>query len=272
MAERVFVECLMAEVEVVALAGGRAAVFSTRSPAKDTSNEDAAALVPYGEVGAAIVVADGLGGMPRGGEAARLAVTGLTEAVGSAASAHNALRNGILNGIEAANGAIRALGNGATTVAVAEIDEGGVRPYHVGDSMILLTGQRGRVKLQTVPHSPVGYGVESGLIDPTEALDHEDRHIVSNVIGSSEMRVEIGTRVPMAPRDTLLLATDGLFDNFYLEEIVERVRRGPLERVGAELAAECLKRMNAPEEAPHPSKPDDLTFVLFRPTPNGPGR
>ena len=49
-------------------------------------------------------------------------------------------------GIEAANAAVMELGNGsASTFAIAEIDDGVVRTYHVGDSAVLLTGGRGRL-------------------------------------------------------------------------------------------------------------------------------
>ena len=52
---------------------------------------------------------------------------------------------------------MRGLGAGsATTLAVAEVVGQTVRTYHVGDSPIWVFGQRGRLKLQTVPHSPVG--------------------------------------------------------------------------------------------------------------------
>ena len=103
------------------------------------------------------------------------------------------LRDAILNGFEDANGAVQALGIGAaTTLAVVEVKENIVRPYHVGDSMILVVGQRGKIKLQSVPHSPVGYGVESGLLDEKEAMYHEERHLVSNVVGSPDMRIESG--------------------------------------------------------------------------------
>src|SRR5690606_26158083 len=101
----------------------------------------------------------------------------------------------------------------AATLALAELSSSGIRPYHVGDSMILILGGRGKVKLQTVSHSPVGYGVESGLLNEQEAMFHEDRHLVSNMIGCPEMRIEIGPWHCLAARDTLLIATDGLFDN-----------------------------------------------------------
>jgi len=133
----------------------------------------------------------------------------------------------------------------------------------VGDSMILVVGQRGKIKLQTVSHSPVGYAVESGLLDEAEAMHHEDRHLVSNMLGMTDMRIEVGSAIELAARDTLLLASDGLFDNLHVHEIVERIRKGPLAQVMQDLAAQCRGRMQAATDG-QPSKPDDLTFVAFR--------
>ncbi len=133
----------------------------------------------------------------------------------------------------------------------------------MGDSEIVVVGQRGRLKLQTVSHSPVGYAVEAGMLDGEEALHHDERHLVSNLVGSAEMRIEVGSPLALAPRDTVLLGTDGLFDNLVFYEIVEAIRVGPLERAAQELAEAALKRMQEPVEG-QPSKPDDLTFILYR--------
>ena len=174
------------------------------------------------------------------------------------------LRAAVLDGIERANDTIQALGIGAaTTIAAAEITGREVRPYHVGDSMILLVGQRGKVKFQSVSHSPVAQAVEAGLLDEHEAMHHEDRHLVSNVVGSPSMRIEIGPQLKMAERDTLLLASDGLFDNLHLSEIIEIVRKGPLRECVRGLAAAATQRMHS-ESTKIPSKPDDLSIVAFR--------
>jgi serine/threonine protein phosphatase PrpC len=171
-----------------------------------------------------------------------------------------------LNGIEAANGAVRELGTGAaTTLALIEIQDGTIRPYHVGDSVILLTGQRGKLKMQTIAHSPIGYAVEAGLMEEEEAIHHEDRHVISNVIGSDQMRIEIGPPIKMASRDTLILASDGLLDNLLPSEIVEFVRSGPLDEALAALVAEARRRMGD-DNGKAPSKPDDLTVIAYRPS------
>jgi serine/threonine protein phosphatase PrpC len=139
-----------------------------------------------------------------------------------------------------------------------------IRPYHVGDSVILLTGQRGKLKHQTIPHSPIGYAVEAGLMNEEDAMHHEERHVISNVIGSEQMRIEIGPPIEMARRDTLILASDGLLDNLLPGEIVDAVRSGPIDRAIAELVAETHRRMTN-QNGTSPSKPDDLTIIAYRP-------
>jgi len=249
------------------VAGGVAVLFSARSPDKQTANEDSAALIPVDETSCVLVVADGLGGERAGHEASRLAVSTIAEVVRRAADAgETALRAAILDGIETANETILRLGIGAaTTLAVAEIAAGEVRPYHVGDSMILVTGGLGKIKLLTVSHAPVALAVESGLIDEREAMHHEHRHIVSNVVGSETMRIEIGAKLKLAPRDTLLLASDGLADNLHTDEIVGRIRKGPLKRAVGRLVKEARGRMDQSTNG-SPHKPDDLTLIAFRPT------
>jgi hypothetical protein len=47
-----------------AIAGGIAALYSKRSPAKETPNEDAVAVIPTGKDSGVLAVADCLGGAP----------------------------------------------------------------------------------------------------------------------------------------------------------------------------------------------------------------
>ncbi|MDZ4781382.1 MAG: protein phosphatase 2C domain-containing protein [Planctomycetia bacterium] len=259
-----FLDCNMESGELCALWEGSAAVFSRRSPDKQTANEDAAALIPFDGQSGILVVADGLGGSRAGEQASSLALSSLQDAMAEAAANGADLRSAILNGIETANRKIVELGIGAgTTLALVEIQGRTARPYHVGDSMILVVGQRGRIKWQTVSHSPVGYAVESGFLDAAEAMHHDERHIVSNMLGMADMRIEIGSTIELADRDTLLLSSDGLFDNLHVDEIVERVRKGPLDHVARDLATTCRERMQTPRDG-QPSKPDDLTFIAYR--------
>jgi serine/threonine protein phosphatase PrpC len=264
------IEAQLANVASFEFQGGTAVVFTNRSPQKETPNEDVAALWPVGPSSGVLAVADGLGGHAGGERASRLAIETIQQSRQESAASRGDmtepvdLRAGILNGIEAANEAVRELGTGAaTTLALVEIQDGVIRPYHVGDSAILVTGQRGKVKLQTIPHSPIGYAVEAGLMKEEEAIYHESRHVISNVIGSDQMRIEIGPPTQLAPRDTLLLASDGLFDNLLPDEIVETIRSGPLDEAVGTLVQTAQERMAGPS-GDAPSKPDDLTVIAFR--------
>jgi serine/threonine protein phosphatase PrpC len=266
-------EGLMSEVLTLEAAGGTAAVFSTRSPQKTTPNEDVAAVMPLTPQRGVLAVADGLGGHAGGEIASKLSIETIEAAIHEAVRRMpqqdlDSLRPAILDGIEAANAAVRAIGTGAaTTLSLVEIQGRMVRAYQVGDSAILLAGQRGKLKYQTVAHSPIGYAVKGGFLDEEEAIHHEERHMISNVIGSESMHVEMGPTIEMAARDTLVLASDGLLDNLLPTEIVDLMRTGPLDRAVGQLAAVAQERMNAHAEADGvtPSKPDDLTIIAYRP-------
>jgi len=250
-------------VHVVAIGRGTAAVYSKPAPNRDGPNEDGAAVLTYNADTAVLIVVDGVGGGPVGDRAARITVDGIAQALKQAED-DTELRTVVLNGIEAANAAVQEHTKAAAcTVAVVGLQDAIARPFHVGDSMILIVGQRGVIKHQSIPHGPVGYGVEAGLLDEDEAMSHEERNVVSNVVGDKEMRIEVGPNVELAARDTVLLATDGVFDNAYVDEVVEIIRKGPLQDAARQLVDLCRGRMLEPKRG-EPSKLDDLTFVVYR--------
>ncbi|MCC5793525.1 MAG: protein phosphatase 2C domain-containing protein [Chromatiales bacterium] len=261
---RLYTGASSAEGDLFLTEAGEVAVSTVADTLKGLSNQDSAAVLPVAGQRLVLVVADGVGGQPGARGASNLAVQALGDALSEVTDPDTALRAPILDGIDEANRAVLGLGGGAaTTLAVAEIGRDYIRSYHVGDSVILLCGQRGLVKLQTIPHSPVGFAIEAGLLDADDALHHHELNVISNVLGSPDMRIEVGSELPMAPRDTLLLASDGLFDNLRADEIVEVIRKGPLDRAISELTTRAQQRMLG-QEAGQPSKPDDFTAMLFR--------
>jgi serine/threonine protein phosphatase PrpC len=260
-----FYDANLAAPRLFEFSGGTAALFSQRCPDKDTANEDSVALVPTGPTSGVIAVADGCGGMALGEVASRAAIEALRWELAESDATGPMMRAAILDGLERANREVCEVGWGsATTIAIVEVDGTMLRTYHVGDSAILLMGSRGRVKLHTTSHSPVGYAVQAGVLDARAAIHHQDRHLVSNVLGTRDFHIEVGTRRKLSALDTVVVGSDGLFDNLHIDEIVDISRKGPLllaaERL-AELATERMQQFDADQ----PCKPDDLTFVLFRP-------
>ncbi len=240
---------------------GRLAVLCRRHPAAERTSEDAASFVPIEGDGLVLVVADGVGGARGGDLASHLATDTVRRVV---TTTDMPLRERVMRAFEEANEGVLGLGVGAaTTLAVVTVEAGVARAYHAGDSEVWWVGNRGRIKYQTVSHSPVGYALASGVLDEQTALFHEERHVISNHVGTREMRIDVSPPLPLAPLDTLLLATDGLFDNLTETEIVERIRRGPLDRALQHLAGDLQTRMSQ-ADTEKPSKEDDVTLLLFR--------
>ena len=91
---------------------------------------------------------------------------------------------------------------------------------------------------------------------------HPDRHLVSNLVGSREMHIELGPAQELNPRDTVLVGSDGVFDNLHLDEVLELGRSGePRERVRdlAHLAHQRMVSMGSESFG----KPDDLSVLLY---------
>jgi serine/threonine protein phosphatase PrpC len=276
---RTYLNADMLEPDVFELAGGTVAVLSARRPEKTTPNEDAAAVIAAGDGSGVLVVADGCGGMASGEQAARLAIEALAKHISAAAAPDGVpIRTAILDAVEAANRSIIDLKNGAgSTLAVVQLDHGEAKPYHVGDSQILLVGNRGKVKMLTTSHSPVGYAVESGMLEEHDAIDHEERHLVSNYLGFEGMHVEVGSVRKVSSRDGLLVASDGVLDNLLLDEIVQLLRTGSAATAAMQIGALAWQRMKAAQDG-KPHKPDDMTLIVFSqrgvrrsPSPSGRG-
>ena len=253
---------------------GEAVVFSSKAFDKSTGNEDAAFFCELPGAVTVLAVADGVGGLPAGAEAAATAIGAVRRAVERAVvraadrvadrEEGDTLRSAIFDAFEDANAKLLEQGIGAgTTLVVVEVRDGAARAYHAGDSGALLVGQRGRVRFETIPHSPVGYGVAAGMLEPSETHHHNERHLLSNCVGSRDMRVEIGAPVAMAARDTLLLATDGVLENIERRNLIDQIRSGPLLQAATDLQAR-LRLTMAGVDPKLPAHPDDATALLYR--------
>ncbi len=257
------------------------AVLSTVAYDGPGDNEDALAVWNLDTESAVLAIADGAGGLPQGKAAARAALQALDLCLRGRADGQiegASLRSRIMTGFELANRRVRDLRGAATTLLALEIQPGIARCFHAGDSGATIFGQRGRVKFRTVDHSPVGFGEAAGLIEPAEAMFHEHRHLVSNMLGDQDMKIDVGPTVALAPLDTVVLGSDGLWDNLHFDEVIDLLRAGPLvegveatcnlarSRMGL-LAGELPSAGRSSDE--EPGKPDDLTVIAFRQSHSG---
>lgn len=244
------------------LGSGDAVLYTHRSPGREGPSQDAAMVLSVEPEHWLLVVADGAGGHEGGDRAAEAAVLALREEMSTEST--RSFRERVLSGFERADRAVAELKLGAmSTLAAIAVGGDDVRSYHVGDSGVLVVGQRGKRRHESISHSPVGYAVEAGLLGEREALHHEDRHLVSNLLGAGGAHISMSPSIRLKVRDTVLVASDGLLDNLSVDEVVARIRKGPLARCARDLASLARTRMTGMAETV-PSKPDDLTFILYR--------
>jgi protein phosphatase len=251
------------EPATIELEGLEIAAFTHPSPGEPARvNEDAIAVFPFGDDEVVAAIADGVGGHGDGDVAATMVIETLAETLRPGLG--DRLGHTILDTIEAVHTRLLARsGSAGTTVVVASVVDGILRSYHAGDSALLQVGQRGRRKLRTIDHSPVGYAVEAGLLGHEESLEHDERHIISNFVGEGILHVSVTGPIALAPKDTVVLGSDGLFDNLLEEEIAEAVRKGPVGEAATLLHKRCESHMLEGSNT-RPGKLDDLSFVLLR--------
>jgi protein phosphatase len=106
--------------------------------------------------------------------------------------------------------------------------------------------------------------VQAGLIDEQTALAHPDRHFISNVVGEADMRIEMGPKVELSPRDTILIGSDGLYDNFSYGELSNLVRIGHSDAVLENLVGRLDRKLRPVENPPDDIKFDDVSFITLR--------
>ncbi|MEM1262532.1 MAG: protein phosphatase 2C domain-containing protein [Pseudomonadota bacterium] len=248
----------------VAAGGGTAVAFSLVAPAKDSGNEDAVGVVAIDADACILVVADGAGGLPGAQAASQTAMRTVLAAITAVQTPPESWAHAVRQAIDAANDAVMALRNGSATTLTAVLIEGQrARCFHVGDSAAIVSGQRGALRFETVGHSPVSFAVAAGLLSEEQAMFHIDRHIVANFLGNPAMRVDISDEIQLRSRDTVLVCSDGLTDNLLTSEIIAIMRCGPLAEVVPALISVAAQRMLG-LEAGMPSKPDDLSLLVFR--------
>lgn len=239
------------------------------SPAR-ADGEDAGVLTPVDEHGLFAFAIDGMGGMARGREAARLAAQTMSNELSSPAAAASPVPTSI-SALRKAHAQIRdrCLGAGAT-VAGAVLSRDHLRTLHAGDAEVLVFTSEGALRHRTPAHSPVSRAVRLGLMDEESALTHPERHLVSNGLGVASLSIHLGPTLPFHAGDTVLIATDGVTDNAREGEMIECLRSGPLHVGASHLVDLCRDRMGrAPASRSRTArvgKPDDLTLLVIRRT------
>lgn len=171
-----------------------------------------------------IVVADGMGGHRAGDVASQMAVDFIKE---YDFNLDKDILNEINNLITMINKNIIKKGEDTpeykgmgTTLSLALIYDEKIYIGHIGDSRIYLFREN-ELKKITTDDSLVNELIESGRINPNEAFDHPQKHILTQALGiDKDINIETN-EIKLKENDLLLFCTDGLTDMIREENIEE---------------------------------------------------
>ncbi len=209
------------------------------------------------------VVSDGIGGHRAGEVAAELAVNYIIETISESngKSPPTIMEDAIHSASQAiaSRSASKAdqQGMGATCACVW-IEERKLYTAYVGDSRIYLV-RNGKIRRLTVDHTWVQEAIEKGIIQPEQARDHPNVHVIRRHLGSVELpQVDFRLRLngeedneqakqnqgtQLLPGDILLLCSDGLTDLVWDDEIQRVITtRSLLKSAAEDLVAQANER------------------------------
>ncbi|MEI8026025.1 MAG: PP2C family serine/threonine-protein phosphatase [Pseudomonadota bacterium] len=259
-----FVGFCMERPEFFETSCGSLAVFLKKGT-KKSRNEDSLMVAQLENRGMVLAVADGVGGHADGDQASKLAIDTLIEIIEREPFSDAKIRNLVLDAFEEGNERIiRSFQDAATTLMVAEIKDQAVRFYLAGDSLALISSSRGRLKYRVYGHNPVDFGILAGVWDESQYDPMGTRHMVTSVLGSEDMQVQVTSSLVLTPGDTLVLGSDGLFDNLSSREISKIIAHKNLDLAASQLQEKVASQMKSGDL--EYSKEDDLSFILFRPS------
>ncbi|MBK1734546.1 hypothetical protein CKO15_04440 [Halorhodospira abdelmalekii] len=213
-----------------------------------------------------VVLADGLGGLPFGCEAARLAVDTV---IHIARAHHGADHTWLESGgdpadlIQLANRAVlsyterdRRYEGMGTTLALLCAAPDEIAVAHVGDSRIYrLRGQQ--LERLTRDHTPVQRALEAGEISVEAARYAPERNMLERALGAVTRAEPDVTHLPRSTDDLFLLCSDGL--SGHVDD--ETIRQILIDHAQSPLQERCHKLIEAALEH---SGEDNVSVILVR--------
>lgn len=230
------------------------------NPQRSDENHDSLLIRRLDDDALCLAVADGAGGHRNPAEASSSLLGEIDKTMSDASL------DTIVQSIEQANVHIRnELPHSRSTLMLATIQDNNLRTIHIGDSKLIVIGGRGRLKYETIGHNLYEICNHCGLNEYIEDSIEVPSNVVTNMIGDISPRLDVGSSVKLAPNDTVILGSDGLFDNVSVSEICEKTKDLALDELAAFIHDEAKQRMSlASAEEGAKFKADDMSFIVFK--------
>jgi len=209
-----------------------------------SNNQDSFAAGKFSKNSAWAVVCDGMGGTSGGNIASAMAVKSISETilnrihfVNTSGSMKNVLNSAVYNANIAVFDKAREdseLSGMGTTVVTVIINNGTAYIAHAGDSRAYLINDNNITQV-TRDHSIVQSMIENGQLTPEEARFHPSKNVITRALGIGDVVDTEFTETELAPKDKLLLCTDGLTNYVQVGEIKNIVNSTDFSNIPAAL-------------------------------------
>lgn len=209
----------------------------------------------------AFVVADGVGGRPGGETASQVAASAFVEELRGLEPAERLDERALRAAVDAANTAVRsisaadpALRGLATTLSAVVLCGARGKLVHVGDSRIYRVTPS-RLERLTRDHTLVAELASQGALEAAEVARHPLRHMLTRAVGARPVVEPQLSEVTLAPKEALILASDGLEKGLSPGVIHELIR----DAVAGDAENSCRRLVRA---AASQDPGDDVTALV----------
>ena len=190
-------------------------------------NEDS---LGWSEEAGVWLVADGMGGHACGDVASRVAKQSVLKQLTLNDYAEDLSLTELISHAHDAvvdEGVRRSTENMGSTIVVLRLFGAIAQIGWCGDSRVYLQRDNELVRL-TRDHSLLEQLLESGVVEPTEAFGHPQKHVLVQALGiTNPPPVPAQLEVELASDDMLLLCSDGLHDELRDEDIAALLKDNP---------------------------------------------
>ena len=209
--------------------------------------------------GCVAVMADGLGGMQNGREAAVCGVDEFLHSYESEMDNGNAILESMANALINANDAVSAYSGAGATLIGAVVKNNSLHWISVGDSRIYLfrNGLLRKLNTEHIYAKELDALCERGEISKEEAINHPERKALTSYLGLPEITEADFNRHPYPLRagDIVLLCSDGLYG------VLSEIEISDILAIGGDEIAEKLVRAALLKQRP---QQDNVTAVLLK--------
>lgn len=238
--------------------------FRTDKGKHRKNNEDACFVIPKDNV---YILCDGVGGNNSGEVASRKTVSGIAEYVSDNSLEkvktfrtvktyfNNCLQKINYEILKESRSSVENHGM-ATTLVLTYFAGNRVYAMNVGDSRAYIL-RDGKLKQITEDHTYVNSLVKAGVITEEEAVDHENRNMITRAVGADYgVQPDFFTGI-IKDGDILLMCSDGLYDEVPEEKIIELLQQ---DKSMSDIAADLVDAANKNGGA------DNITAIVLKVT------